>query len=239
MDVQNKKSVITWSSYASILVAFISAWAGGALSAIDAYGPYWGLTLLQVIFVPMVGIGIGLAISEGVARVAPGASISEYVEEATGEVEKFLQSGIGTSEDTAKRITGRWKAKAGEAIQKVTSSVSRAIHRGNRDVRQVTASLVPSAGATAYPTPNQVLVEFWQVAHAALAPSKGVTKAKAMAVLAGRATEVTLHPVQEYDPTHAEPRLAYLKRRTRAMLFFAILVAAGLAIAAILKVVVG
>jgi len=238
MDTQNKHSIITWSSYASVLVAFISAWASGALSAIDAYGPYWELTLLQVIFVPVVGIGIGLAISEGVTRVAPGASISEYVEEATGEVEKFLQAGLGTSEDTAKRVTGRWKAKAGETIDQVVGKVKPALGLRIRRNKRNSGNVL-SAGAVTFLTPGEVLAEFWQVAHAAFAPPKDVNTAKVRVatVLAGRATEVVIVPAREYDPSQAEPRQAYFKRRTRVMLCFAVLAAIVFAVMTILKVV--
>ncbi len=234
MEVQNKKSVITWGSYVTILVAYISAWSTGAMNFLETYGPYWGLTTLQVALVPLVGIGVGLAVGEGVARVKAGASVSEYIKAGTEEVEKFLQAGLGTNEGTAKRITGQWTAKAGEALNKFKSSITGSFNRLlKRDTRNVNQGSV-TATEDLFPLPEQVLAGFWQAMNKVFAPPQA--KVRAMSVLGGRAGEVTIYPISEYDPQDVEPKAIYLKRRTKTLLVFAILIAAGFAIVALLKV---
>ncbi len=237
MEAQNKKSVITWGSYVGVFGIFISAWMTGALEFIDAAGLYWGLTTLQVVFVPLVGIGVGLAMGEGISRVKAGAPLSEYVKAGTEEVEKFLQAGLGTGEDTAKRITGKWTAKAGEALSKlktsITSSFSRLVHRGEKHVRQARAKEIDELHGAQFPAPAAVLAEFWQTAHGAFALPKA--KVRAVTTSKGVAAEVVIFPVQEYNPKYVEPKQAYLCRRTKALIAFAIIVAGAFLTLIILK----
>ncbi len=235
MEAQNKKSAITWGSYVSILVAYISAWSSGALNFLDSSSSYWSLTPLQVVFVPLVGIGVGLAVGEGVSRVKAGSSISEYIKAGTEEVEKFLQAGLGTNEGAAKRITGQWTSKAGATFNKLKSSITDAFNRVLRRAERNVNPVARGESEDLFPSPKEMLAGFWQAMNKIFATTP-VAKVRAASVLAGRAGEVTLYSISEYDPRNVQSKEVYLKGRTKMLISFAVLIAVAFATLALLKV---